>query len=449
MAKYEELRDVQAEAGVIATLINEPSFVHFSESVDGTYFIDMANSVLYDAIKSLVVGGIDRMDSFNILTSINSSDTLKRRAGDTFTVDFIEDVIKNSKYIARDTSIEYMKLIGSISSLAYKRKLFRELETAQKECLRPGSDIKSLQRSVFDKIEKVTNKFVTGETVATIGSQVDVLWGQTLSRQGSTGYAGFPTKFPTLNKYVTFERGELVVFAGAYKSGKSMLLMNSAVELLMGGTPILYLDTEMSTRQFFERLLCLVSQVRMNDIKSGRYSEEEGIRIEKAKEIIRKLPLYHKYIPVYTTDQIYGTIKKMKSHGLIDMVVFDYIKPKEGKDTSGAYFELGEITNFLKNDIAGDLDIPVIAGAQLNRSGEVADSIKIQQFSSTVIKVKRKTIEEVEFFGEECGNYRLTVTSNRLGEQHIENEQWIDVSFWGQYCLFEEATQHSEDGAMG
>lgn len=450
MTKYEDIRDVQAEAGIIATLVNEPCFIHFSDNIDGTFFTDGVNGVFYDSIKSLVSNGIEKIDSFNLLTAINADNSLKKRAGDSFTVDFIEDVIKNSKYIARDTSVEYVKLCNQITALAYKRKMYRELERAQRDCLNPANDVGTLQRILFDKMERVTNKFVTGESIPTLGSQVEDLWEQTKKRQAERGYAGLPTKFPTLNKYITFERGELIVFAGAYKSGKSMLLMNCAADILMAGTPVLYLDTEMSDRLFLERLICLFSQVRMSDIKAGTYTEEEGERIEKAKEMIKSLPIYHKYIPIYSTDQIYGIIKKMKTQGLIDCVVFDYIKAKDGKDTSGAYFELGEITNFLKNDIAGDLDIPVIAGAQLNRQGEVGDSIKIQQYSSSVVKIKRKNAEEIEFYGEDTGNYKFTVTSNRLGDQMIEGEDWIDISFFGHYCLFEEAPrQHISANVLG
>ena len=228
-----------------------------------------------------------------------------------------------------------------------------------------------------------------------------------------------------------------------------MFLLNTAAELLLKNIPIVYFDTEMGTRQFLERFICLLSQVRMGDLKAGRYTAEEKERIEIAKNLIKTMPLYHKYIPVYTIDQVYGTIKKMKSQGLIDFVIFDYIKNRDGKDTSGVYFELGEMTNFLKNDIAGDLDIPLVAGAQLNRMGDVADSIKIQQYSSAVVKIKRKTIDEIEMTGREHGNYKFTVTSNRLGEQQIENEQWIDVNFYGDYCLFEEAEQHEDGCRMG
>lgn len=448
MAKYEELRDVQAEAGIIATLINQPEFIHFSESVDYSYFTDKANAVFYESIKNLVSSGIDKIDSFNILATINANKKLKTMAGDVFTVNFVDDVIKNSKYIARESSAEYTALVNTISSYAYRRKLYRDLEEAQKECLN-GGDITVLQRSVFDKIEKTTNRFITGDSIPTIGSQVDELWEQIVSRQGTDGYAGFKTKLPTLNNYLTYERGELIVFAGGYKSGKSMFLLNTAAELLLKNIPIVYFDTEMGTRQFLERFICLLSQVRMGDLKAGRYTAEEKERIEIAKNLIKTMPLYHKYIPVYTIDQVYGTIKKMKSQGLIDFVIFDYIKNRDGKDTGGVYFELGEMTNFLKNDIAGDLDIPVVAGAQLNRMGDVADSIKIQQYSSAVVKIKRKTIDEIEMTGREHGNYKFTVTSNRLGEQQIENEQWIDVNFYGDYCLFEEAEQHEDGCRMG
>ena len=60
---------------------------------------------------------------------------------------------------------------------------------------------------------------------------IDECWAEIEGRQGS-GYAGIPFKFPALNDYATIERGELFIFGAEQKQGKSMMLLNCAVDLL-------------------------------------------------------------------------------------------------------------------------------------------------------------------------------------------------------------------------
>jgi len=53
--------------------------------------------------------------------------------------------------------------------------------------------------------------------------------------------------------------------------------------------------------------------------------------------------------------------------------------------------------------------LAVLAGAQLNRGNEIADSYKIEQYASTVLNIIPKTEEELIRDGENCGNYKLFV----------------------------------------
>ena len=55
---------------------------------------------------------------------------------------------------------------------------------------------------------------------------------KSIQNRQSGGYSGFPTKFPTLNEYVTLERGELVIIGAEQKQGKSIMMLNCAVDLL-------------------------------------------------------------------------------------------------------------------------------------------------------------------------------------------------------------------------
>ena len=96
----------------------------------------------------------------------------------------------------------------------------------------------------------------------------------------------------------------------------------------------------------------------------------------------------------------------------------------------------------MKNDIAGGLNLAVLAGAQLNRGNEIADSYKIEQYASTVLNLTPKTQEELIRDGEDCGNYKLFVKLNRNGEQMADIEtEYIDLVFNGNLATIEQAKQ--------
>ena len=97
----------------------------------------------------------------------------------------------------------------------------------------------------------------------------------------------------------------------------------------------------------------------------------------------------------------------------------------------------------MKNRIAGELDLAVLAGAQLNREDKVADSDKLERYASVSAKWRKKTSDEMANDGKECGNYAFSVSLNRLGEQMFEDE-YIDFKFSGAQMRIEEAKQHEE-----
>ena len=131
-----------------------------------------------------------------------------------------------------------------------------------------------------------------------------------------------------------------------------------------------------------------------------------------------------------------------------DVLFFDYLKPSSSTDAYGTYAELGNLTNVLKNRIAGDLDMAVVSACQASRNGGIADSVRIAQYSSAVIKMERKDYADFKA-AEEYGNYKFTVLYNRLGEQMQEGEQWIDANFYGNYAQFQKCKQHQQEDIYG
>ena len=106
---------------------------------------------------------------------------------------------------------------------------------------------------------------------------------------------------------------------------------------------------------------------------------------------------------------------------------------------------MGGIANWLKNNIAGDLKLSVLAFAQLNRQNEVAESDGIEKYCSVAVKWEEKTNDEIIADGKECGTHKMTVKLNRLGKQHLGEGDYIDMKFLSDKAGIEEAKQHKKE----
>lgn len=270
---------------------------------------------------------------------------------------------------------------------------------------------------------------------------VDKCWDEIRERQNSEGCSGYLFKFPALNQYATIERGELFIFAAEAKQGKSMMLLNCAVDLLRQDLAVLYLDSELNTRMFTARVLAHLSGVEYKRLTSGRYTEEEAERIDAARAWLKTRKFTHVYIPMFDQQTIYTTIKKVSHTQGLDVLIVDYFKSLSDGDAFNSYQELGRLTDFIKNQIAGEMNIAALGAAQLTATGKVADSAKIGRNASTIAIITDKTPDEIAEDGAECGNKKLRVILNRNGMQ-MSQDEYIDLQFNGNLISYEQAQQH-------
>ena len=103
---------------------------------------------------------------------------------------------------------------------------------------------------------------------------------------------------------------------------------------------------------------------------------------------------------------------------------------------------MGKLIDMCKNQICGDMSIAGLGAVQATSTGKIADSAKIGRSSSTIILIERKTPEEIQRDGIDCGNTKMRVVLNRNGMQHSSDE-YIDLMFNGNLISYEEARQHT------
>ena len=260
------------------------------------------------------------------------------------------------------------------------------------------------------------------------------------------GTFGIPSKFPSFMDYFTYEPGEMVVVQARRKHGKSVFVMNEVVHKLKNGIPTLVIDSEMSTRLYTERLLAHLTNIKVKNIKNGNYSEDDARRIDEARAWIKKQPLVHIYNPTMSMNELFSICRMLQNKIGLGFVAYDYLKSNE-KSTGENYNVLGAKADFLKNRIAGELNLPVLTACQLNRHEDIADSEKINMYASVSIKWKLKTQEMIVSDGVHCGNACAKIYVNRLGPQmdEFDDDEYLDFVFDGSVMSISEAEQHEVD----
>lgn len=446
--------DANAEAMVLATLVYRPDYSVSSDRLLPEYFHDDFNSNVYWSICELYKNNIKKIDFASIDAKI------KERYGKNTYVNqsnFSEFLDMASEF-RRDALEDYMLFANRIITSAYRRETYRQAGDIQRLCLKDDSEIQDVQEKFRDIVSNLTEKFSVGEDNKLFCDIVQDMWSESRRRlKENNGVSGLPSKFTKLNDYVTYEKGELVVVAAQRKQGKSVFCMNESLHQLEldKNKRILYLDTELNSRSVMERLISNKAQINNRNLKSNNLTVQENERVSETIEWFTKNNGFiHHYRTSWTKEKIFSAVLYWHQKlGGLDLVVFDYMKADgDVLDSGSVYNNLGSLCNFLKNEIAGGFDVPVLAAAQLGRGGDIADSFKIEMFASTILNLRKKTKKEIDRdnmlgYGD-LGNYRLSVKCNRSGDSH-EGEEYIDLNFVGEHFDFQDIPKTPIDHSSG
>jgi replicative DNA helicase len=440
-----EIRDIQSEAGVIASILQTPEFILRSDFLKPGHFSDKVNGAMYLAISQLYDKGIDNIDAFNLSCEINSDPKL-RHIMSKYGAD-ADEYVSKSHIIARSTPEEYLDLCRKVFSFSYRRELAGCASLIETSVFNDSLSTPDVKKIIDGKLTAIEERYLFGGEIKTFGSKVPELWERICAKRTDSGY-GVPSKFPAFKQFFTYEPGELYIIKARMKQGKSAFLMNETIYQLANGIPVVYFDTEMSDELFLLRMLANASGVDMWKLKTGELSYDENLAREAALSWIAEAPLTHVNEPVISNELIRTTVQILKKKVGVEFVVFDYIKDNSPGGAAVVSNALGAKTDFLKNEIGTRFDIPVLSAVQLGRSSDskghvVADSDKIERYVTASVLWRNKTTDEIASDTVDCGNYLARVDLNRIGPQHADDE-YIDFVFNGATMRIEQTKKQHE-----
>ena len=189
---------------------------------------------------------------------------------------------------------------------------------------------------------------------------------------------GVPTGFSGLDKtFGGLKGGQLIVLAARPSVGKSALASNIIVNAAGSGGVALF-SLEMSGRELVTRMICSEARVSLQNVRGGMLCRWDQSPLTRANSTISSLPIHIDETPSITLNALRGKARRMVSKQGVGFIVIDYLQlmrsPSKKADLS-RHLEVAEITGGLK-ELAKELNIPILALAQLNRDIEKRKDMK-------------------------------------------------------------------------
>ncbi len=253
--------------------------------------------------------------------------------------------------------------------------------------------------------------------------------------------SGLPTGYLDLDeKTAGLQNSELVIVAARPSVGKTSFALNIVRHLAVEQKiPTLFVSLEQSRIELAERLLCCHARVDSHKVRKGHLSSDDMQQLTQAAQDMSEAPLYIDDTPAQGMLRIAANARRLKRQGL-KAVFIDYLQlidPDNRRDSRQE--QVAAISRRLKF-LARELEIPVVALAQVNRSSEdrqdhrprladLRESGSIEQDADTVMMLHRPELHEP---GQHEGVIEVIVAKQRNGPTGE-----ITLTFLKQFMRFE------------
>ncbi len=434
-----DIKNIEAEAGILATSAVHPDFTFFSEDLSPRHFSDQQNGWMYYAIREIAKREHPIVDGFNIHQVLYSRKSTEAGV-EILPITSIDEFLSIAPSVARSTKEEYRVLVDNVRNRAFARDSVRTLEECKTLCFK--EDVENLQQKIYKSVEDLIYQYQRMDELQLVSQRVSELWESKKERKKVDTSVEF--QFAELNKYCKMERKETIVLSAQQKRGKSIMMMNWLVKMLRDGKSAIYIDSETDTDKFFDRLLAHLAKIPYQTVHENTYTDEQFNRLMAASDWVQnKTKFVHVYVPVLDDSKLISLVKRAYHTYKVDAVFLDYIKAN-GENSLDAYknsVALGNTLDIMKNYIGGSMDLYTFTAVQATEGGKVAFSKNISRNCSTLLYLERKEPKEIDNDGGiEFGNMKLMVQDNRNGPIMMDGE-YISLLLEGDYCTFTESKQ--------
>lgn len=355
--------NLEAEQSILGGLMLDPeAFDQVSDTLIVEDFYKPAHQKIFAAIKDLHSRS-EPIDLVTVSNRLQTTGDMEATGGHEYLLTILDRTISSANIeshakIVKDKSL-LRKLIATSTSIiesAYSQEAEVEslVDRAEAEILKVGEN-KGFE-GLVGSMEIVKGSISKIEELYKLKADV----------------TGVPTGFSELDKMTAgLHGGELIIIAARPSMGKTAFSLNVASHMaLRAKKTVAYFSVEMAKESVMMRLLAAESKVSMGEIRNGRIQDSSWPKLLNAAGQISEAPLFIDDTSGISPFEIRARCRRLKAQYGLDCIMIDYLQLMDLKlKVESRERAVSEISRGLKA-IAKELNIPIIALAQLNRGVE-------------------------------------------------------------------------------
>ena len=267
---------------------------------------------------------------------------------------------------------------------------------------------------------------------------------QELHDLNSPDVTGVPTGFVDLDRKTSgLQPGDLVIVAGRPSMGKTAFSLNIAENVALEGGIVGVFSMEMGGAQLAMRMLGSIGRLDLHRLRTGKLDDSEFSRFATALERLQDVKLHIDETPALTATDLRARARRLhRIYGKMDLIVIDYLQLMSSA-TAGENraTEISEISRSLKA-LAKELNVPVIALSQLNRSleqrtdkrpmmSDLRESGAIEQDADVILFIYRDEVYHPD------NENNKGIAEVIIGKQRNGPIGKVELAFLGEYTKFE------------
>ena len=358
-------QNLEAERGVLGSvlLINDV-LDEVADVITPEHFYTDAHRKIFSAIRRLYDNNAYAIDPLTLAEELDKHSELADIGGTAYLEQVLEAVphAGNARYYA-----------GIVREKWVQRQLIFACNEILAECYDGSNDPNDVLSSAEQRIFRILDDQGAPRKMLIKDILLDAFDRINERMENDEVISGIPTGFTDLDQKLNgLQSSELVVLAARPSMGKTALVCNIAEGVAMGTErrAVLLFSLEQSNLELAERLLCIRSQVNSHRLRAGTLDDDERKLLVHASQELSEAPLYLDDQPGRTIAQITAVARRLQRRNDVAVVIIDYLQLIEPEDKSAPREQqIALITRRLKA-LAKELNVPVIALAQLNRGVE-------------------------------------------------------------------------------
>ena len=441
-AEVEQLRvpphSLQAEQSVIGGLmLDNSTWDQVADRVSAEDFYRREHQLIFSVIAMLA----DEQKPFDVVTlaeELERREELEEVGGLPYLAALAEDTpsaanIRAYADIVREHSVtrQLIRVGTEIAESGFRpegRKVAQLLDEAENKVFQIAEQ-RHKEGEGFQSI-----KSLLGKTV----NRIDELYGN------DDPITGLSTGFDDFDKMTSgLQPADLIIVAGRPSMGKTTFAMNMAENVaIKSGLPVAVFSMEMPGEALTMRMISSLGRIDGHRIRTGQIEDDEWPRLTSTVNILSQAQLFIDDTAALSPTDLRARARRlMREQGQLGLIVIDYLQlmqvPGGGENRTN---EISIISRSLKA-LAKELNVPVIALSQLNRSleqrpnkrpimSDLRESGAIEQDADLVVFIYRDEVYNPE--SEHKGMAEIIIGKQRNGPIGT-----VNLTFLGQFTKFE------------